>query len=151
MGSIMSLVWLAAMILLAIVEAATLGLTAIWFAFGSLVAMVAAVLGAGVLLQIILFIVASAVLLYFTRPLAKRYFNVGKVKTNADRVIGMHGIVTQGIDNEKAVGQVQVGGQIWTARSASGEVIAEGESVVVRSISGVKLLVEKQAAPAAGV
>ncbi len=151
MGNTMSLVWLILMIVLAVLEAGTLGLTAIWFAFGSLIAMVAAIFGAGLLLQVILFVLASATLLYFTRPLAKKYFGGAKVKTNADRVIGMHGLVTQTIDNELAVGQVRVSGQIWTARSVDGSVIAEGESVVVRSISGVKLMVEKQAAPAAGI
>lgn len=151
MDNPMSVVWLVLMIGFAVFEAATLGLTAIWFAFGSLVAMVASLLGAGWILQLFLFLAASAVLLYFTRPLAKKYFGGAKAKTNADRVVGMYGLVIQTIDNEQAVGQVRVEGQVWTARSVDGSVIAEGENVVVRSISGVKLMVEKQAAPAAGI
>ena len=149
MNNPMSVVWLVLRILFAVAEAATMGLTSIWFAFGSLAAMVASLLGAGWVAQLFVFLIVSAVLLYFTRPLAKKYFSGTKTRTNADRVVGMHGLVTQRIDNEQATGQVRVGGQIWTARSADGSVITEGESVVVRSISGVKLMVEKQAAPAA--
>ena len=152
MNGTMSIVWLVLMIVLAITEAGTLGLTAIWFAFGSLVAMIAAILGANIWVQLILFLVASAVLLYFTRPLARKYFNnKARVKTNADRVVGMHGVVTERIDNEAAAGQVRVAGQVWTARSIDGTVIEAGEGVVVRSIAGVKVMVEKQAAPAAGI
>ena len=151
MDHVMSIVWLVLMILFAITEAATMGLTAVWFAIGSLVALLATLFGAGLVVQLVLFVIVSAVFLYFTRPLAKRFFSGEKVKTNFDRIIGMYGVVTQAIDNEAAVGQVRVNGQVWTARSADGSLIAEGESVVVRSIAGVKLMVEKQAAPAVGI
>ena len=146
----MSVVWLVLMIVFAVAEAATLGLTSIWFAFGSLAAMAASLLGANWVVQLVVFLAVSAVLLYFTRPLAQKYFGGAKTRTNADRVVGMHGLVIQRIDNEQASGQVRVGSQVWTARSADGSVIGEGETVVVRSISGVKLMVEKQAAPAVG-
>ena len=149
MNNPMSVVWLVLMIVFAVAEAATLGLTSIWFAFGSLAAMAASLLGANWVVQLVVFLAVSAVLLYFTRPLAQKYFGGAKTRTNADRVVGMHGLVIQRIDNEQASGQVRVGSQVWTARSADGSVIGEGETVVVRSISGVKLMVEKQAAPAA--
>ncbi len=150
MNNPMSVVWLVLMIVFAVAEAATLGLTSIWFAFGSLAAMAASLLGANWVVQLVVFLAVSAVLLYFTRPLAQKYFGGAKTRTNADRVVGMHGLVIQRIDNEQASGQVRVGSQVWTARSADGSVIGEGETVVVRSISGVKLMVEKQAAPAVG-
>ena len=138
----MSIFWLIATVLLAIIEAATMGLTSIWFACGSLAAMIAAILGAGLWVQIALFIVVSAVLLLFTRPVATKYLKLGKEKTNADRVVGKTGVVIETIDNEKAVGLVRVDGQMWTARSVDGAVIAKDTEVKIDSISGVKLMVE---------
>ncbi|MEA5038694.1 MAG: NfeD family protein [Clostridiaceae bacterium] len=138
----MSAVWLALAVLFAIVEAATLGLTSIWFAVGSLGAMVVALCGGPLWLQIVLFLFLSAVTLYFTRNFAKEFFNRGRQRTNSDRIIGMEGVVTEAIDNERAVGQIRVAGQIWTARSVGETPIAKGVKVVVREISGVKTIVE---------
>jgi len=137
----MSVIWLALTVIFAVVEAATLGLTAIWFAAGSLVAMVAALLHAPLWLQVVLFLLVAAVTLYFTRGLAKNY-NVSRQKTNADRVIGMEGIVLQQIDNEHAAGQVRVNGQVWTARSVTQQIIVAGARVTIKAIEGVKVIVE---------
>ena len=138
----MSAVWLGLAVIFAIVEAATLGLTSIWFAVGSLGAMIVALCGGPLWLQIVLFLFLSAVTLYFTRSLAKDFFNRGREHTNADRIVGMEGVVIEAIDNERAVGKIRDAGQIWTARSQSGSIIAEGMKVVVKEISGVKTMVE---------
>ena len=67
-----------------------------------------------------------------------------RVKTNADSLIGRKGIVTEEVSNVYATGQVTVAGQEWTARSVDDSVTLEkGEMVVIRSISGVKLMVER--------
>jgi len=142
MGIPMSLVWLAGMLVFAIVEAATLGLTAIWFAFGSLVAMLAALIGWSLWIQLVVFIVASGVFLAFTRPIAKKYLKLGRERTNADRLILMNGVVTETVDNQKAAGQVRVNGQIWSASSVDGCVLPEGKKIRVKEIKGVRLLVE---------
>ena len=138
----MSLVWLAGMLILAIIEAATLGLTAIWFAFGCLIAMLVALIGWNIWLQLIFFVVASGVLLAFTRPIARKYLKLGREKTNADRLISMTGVVTQTLDSQKACGQVRVNGQIWSASSVDGCVLPEGKKIRVKGIQGVRLLVE---------
>jgi len=91
--------WLALLILLVLIELATMGLTTIWFAAGALVATIAAACGAPVLVQVILFLVVSVLMLVFTRPVAMRYFNVGRAKTNVDSMLGERGIVTGRIDN----------------------------------------------------
>ena len=80
--------WLALLILLVLIELATMGLTTIWFAAGALVATIAAACGAPVLVQVILFLVVSVLMLVFTRPVAIRYFNVGRAKTNVDSMLG---------------------------------------------------------------
>ena len=138
----MSIVWVVLMVVFLVVEAATAGLTCIWFAVGSLAALIAALFDAQLWLQIVWFLVISFVTLYFTRPLVKKYVNSRSQPTNADMVIGRVAIVTEAIDNLAPTGAVTVGGKVWTARSADGSRIEERCIVVVRRIEGVKLIVE---------
>lgn len=145
MGGIpFSVIWLVLVIVFAIVESATVSLVAIWFAFGSLLAMLAAVMRLDVWVQIVLFLVGSLATLWFLREYTRKYFNPAKVKTNFDRVISMSGVVIEEIDNERGAGQVRVGGQIWSARSEDGEPIPSGTKVVVLSIAGVKVIVKRE-------
>ncbi len=137
--------WLAIVIVLLVIEIATLGLTTIWFAGGALVACVAALLHANIWVQIVLFLVVSVLLLFFTRPLAIRYMNKDRMKTNVDSMVGKEAVVTESIDNLKAQGIVQVNGLEWTARSEeSQEVIPKGAIVEVGRVDGVKLIVRKK-------
>lgn len=140
-GMTITTLWLIVMVLFLVVEAATVGLVCIWFAVGALSALIAALLGAEIWLQIVLFLVVSAVALYFTRPLAKKYVNAKVEPTNADMVIGKECRVTEAIDNIAGTGAVYVDGKTWTARSESDEVIPEGTLVTAKSIKGVKLIV----------
>lgn len=138
----MSIVWVVLMVVFLVVEAATAGLTCIWFAIGSLAALIAALIDAQLWLQIVWFLVISFVTLYFTRPLVKKYVNSRSQPTNADMVIGKEALVTEDIDNVEATGAVSVGGKVWTARSADGGRIKSGAVVSVLRIEGVKLIVE---------
>ena len=135
--------WILAMVIFLIVEAATVGLASIWFAVGALAAMFISMLGGGTWLQIVVFFLVSALMLYFTRPLAKKYVN-GKVQaTNADIIIGKECRVTEAISNLEATGAVYVDGKTWTARSSDdGLVIPEGSVVIAEKIDGVKLIVK---------
>ena len=135
--------WLVALVALVIIEISTMGLTTIWFAAGALVAILAAALGAPLFVQIALFLIVSVLMLVFTRPLAVKFFNNDREKTNVDSVIGKKGIVTGQIDNLQGTGQVTLNGLEWTARSAQEDkVISEGSVVVIRDVQGVKLIVE---------
>ena len=145
----MAFVWLGALIVFAVIEAVTINLVSIWFAVGSLAALISALCGAGIWLQAVLFVVVSAVVLFAVRPLAKKYLNPKRRATNADRVLNMTGVVTEEINNLSAVGTVSVGGKLWSARSSSGEAIPAGTIVQPIRIEGVKLIVEPSAAAAA--
>ena len=125
----MSIVWVVLMVVFLVVEAATAGLTCIWFAIGSLAALIAALFDAQLWLQIVWFLVISFVTLYFTRPLVKKYVNSRSQPTNADMVIGKEALVTEDIDNVEATG-------------ADGGRIKSGAVVSVLRIEGVKLIVE---------
>ena len=139
-----SLLWLAAMVVFLLIEAAVPGLVSIWFGIGALAALISSLLHAPVWLQFVWFIVVSIAALIFTRPLAKKYVNDIAVPTNADMVIGRDCIVTQTIDNLKAEGAATVDGKTWTARTENGEIIAEGEYAQILRIEGVKLIVKSK-------
>jgi membrane protein implicated in regulation of membrane protease activity len=136
--------WLILLVVLVAVEAFTLGLTTIWFAGGSLAAMLAAMMNAPIPVQLALFFVVSLVLVFFTRPVAVRYFNKDRVRTNAESLVGKQAIVISEIDNLQAIGQVSVAGQEWSARSweENGK-FPVGAVVRVASINGVKLIVKE--------
>ncbi len=136
------IIWLVLLIVFIAVEAATLGLASIWFAGGALIALIVAALKGPVWLQLVLFLITALALLIFTRPVAVKYFNKDRVKTNVGSIIGRQGIVTAEIDNLQATGKVTVGGQEWSARSCEeGITIPEGAVVEVEAVSGVKLMV----------
>jgi membrane protein implicated in regulation of membrane protease activity len=134
--------WAALIIVFLIVEGVTAGLASIWFALGAVAALISVFLGAPVWLQITSFVVVSTVTLIFTRPLARKYVNRRIQPTNADRVIGASAIVTERIDNVASTGYVTVGGRLWPARSRFGDPIEKDTVTVVRSIEGIKLIVE---------
>ncbi len=137
-------IWIGLMVLFMIGEAMTPGvLVSIWFAGGSLVALVSALFGAPLWLQIALCLVVSLALLIATRPIAIRSINQKKQATNADRMIGQTGVVTEEIDNLKNRGQVLVGGNVWSARTATNEPAQAGAKVRVVNIEGVKAVVEE--------
>lgn len=139
-----SMAWLIILAILLLIEIITLGLTTIWFAGGTLVAFIVSLFYDNLLLEIILFLVISLLLLYFTRPYVIKYFNPKRIKTNYEGLVGKQALVTTTIDNIHAQGQVIVDGQEWSARSSDGSTIEVGVRVIVQDISGVKLIVKEE-------
>ncbi|MBS6372542.1 MAG: NfeD family protein [Lawsonibacter sp.] len=135
--------WLIILVLFGIGEAVTVGLTSIWFALGALGALIVSQLGLGFWPQITTFIVLSALSMLLVRPFAKKFLRPGYSATNADRIIGATGLVTEEIDNLAGHGLVNIAGQVWSARSTEeGAVIPAGQEVRIVQIQGVKVLVE---------
>lgn len=134
-------IWLAVAVLFLIAEAVTVKLISIWFAVGSVIAMIGAGLGANYAVQAVLFLTVSAVCLVGLYPFVKEHITPKIVKTNVDSVIGQRGYVKAGISNENASGYVKLGGMEWSARSTSGEEIPEGTLVSVDRVEGVKVYV----------
>ena len=138
----MTAFWLIAFIALVAGEAATVGLVCIWFAAGAVGGFLVAVLGGQFWFQLIVFAAVSALTLALVRPAASRFVHPRRSPTNADRVVNQTAAVTEAIDNEAGTGQVNVLGQIWSARSELGVVIPAGSQVKVRRSEGVKVFVE---------
>ena len=135
-------VWLGLVILFLIAEGATVSLVSLWFAAGAVVAMFAALLGAGAWLQTGLFLVVSGALLLMLRPIVRRYLVPKITPTNVDSLVGATGLVTEAIDNVEGKGQVNIAGQVWSARSQHDVAIPSGTEVKVLRIEGVKVYVE---------
>lgn len=112
-------IWLGLLVLFGILEAATVALVSLWFMAGSLAALIAALCGAGLPVQVGVFLAVSALLLACLRPLVRRYVTPRITATNADSVIGKVAVVTEAVDNIAAQGAVKVGGVVWTARSST--------------------------------
>lgn len=139
--SVELMVWAGLLALFIIVEALTAQLVTIWFAAGSLAALIAHLCGAKLWLEIVLFIVVSAVALIATRPLVKKFTHSKIQPTNADRCIGAEAVVTEDINNIEGTGCVVIDGITWSARSEDGEIISKGKKVVIKEIKGVRVVV----------
>jgi membrane protein implicated in regulation of membrane protease activity len=137
-------IWLILMVVFLIAEACTVSLVSIWFAVGSMGALIASMCDAQLWIQIAVFIVLSATLLACMRPFVKKFIKPKITATNADSIIGSEGFVTEDIDNLSARGQVKLGGMFWSARSTSGDPISKDTKVKVDRIEGVKVFVSPE-------
>ena len=139
----MTAVWLIAMVIFLIVEAAVPGLVSIWFALGAFAALLSSIFHAPLWLQLVWFFAISFAALLLTRPLAKKFINARAQPTNADKLIGQKCVVTEEINNLRGTGAVSVGGKVWTARTEDNDrTVPEGQQLSVLRIEGVKLIVE---------
>lgn len=135
------IIWTVLIVGFTLVEAGTMGLTSIWFAVGSLASLITALMGFGLAVQIVVFLIVAVILLVYTRPIAKKVLKVGSHKTNIDALIGEVGYVTKAISSHEN-GLVKIKGQIWTARSIDDESIEIDRNVEIIAIEGVKLIVK---------
>ena len=135
-------IWAVAFVVFLLAEASTVSLVSIWFMAGALAALIVALCGGAIWLQILLFAVVSGVLLALFRPWLKKYFQPKVTATNAGALVGKIGVVTEAIDNLEAAGCVKIDSVLWSARGAGGSTIPVGAQVVVRKIEGVKVIVD---------
>ncbi|MCR4601252.1 MAG: NfeD family protein [Clostridia bacterium] len=138
--------WILAACAFCILEAVTQGLTSIWFAGGAVVAATASLKVDSLIMQVLIFVLVSLVLLYFTRPIAKAKFATDITPMNVDALIGMTGMAESDVDGQ-VPGTVRADNKVWTAVLAEGSPkIENGDLVTITAIDGVKLVVKKQAA-----
>ena len=135
-----AVLWLVLAVVFLIIEAATVGLTTIWFAAGSLAALILSLFKVPFLPQVIAFFAVSVCLLVFTRKIFVEKLKTGSESTNVDALIGRTGSVTARIEPLSA-GRVRLGEQDWAAACKDNVTIEEGTLVKVMAIEGVKLMV----------
>lgn len=139
---LMPVFWLAVGVIFAVAEALTVGLVTIWFTGGAVAALISALLGAGIPVQVALFLIVSVGLLVTTRKIFVNKLKTGTTKTNVDALIGEEAKVLTLIQPFEP-GSVKLKGQEWTAVAKDdGLTIASGEVVKVVAIEGVKAVVK---------
>lgn len=139
-----SIYWLVFFLILIGIEAASMALTTIWFAGGALMAFFLSLFGASVEAQLVVFVIVSFILLFFTRPWAMRYVERNRTKTNVEGLVGKEARITEEVNNKMNTGTAMLNGQEWSARAAKdNEVYSKDTLVIVREIRGVKLIVSE--------
>ena len=137
----MNYVWFGLLILFILVEAGTVNMVSAWFAIGALAALIVALIGAEIWLQVLVFLTVSAVALALLRPIAKKHYTPRITRTNVDAMVGKICLCITPIDNLASTGQVKLGDVEWTARSTTGEPIPAGTQVKIDRVEGVKVYV----------
>ncbi len=135
-------IWLIISGLFFIGEIITVGFLVFWLSIGSLIAMVISIFAPdAIVLQTAIFVISSALLILFTKPLVNKYINKKTVPTNSYSLIGKKAIVLTDINSLEATGQVKVNGEVWSAKTDNEEIIKNGTEVEILQVDGVKLLV----------
>jgi len=135
-------IWVALVIVFALIEVFTLGLTTVWFAIAALIMVFLSFINIPLTVQILIFLAIATMLLIFTRPIAIKKFKIGQEKTNVDSLIGKHALVVKTI-GEFERGEAKINGQIWSARSDDNTEITEGKKCEILRIEGVQLIVRQ--------
>jgi len=133
-------VWLGIFLGALAFEFVTADLVSIWFSLGAIPSYILSLFNVNPVLQIVLFFIITAVLLFVTRPVVMKYFKTNEIKTNVDSVIGQHAICVEDILID-TIGAVKLKTQVWSAISS--EPILVNERVRILDVEGVKLIVEK--------
>lgn len=139
--NIWAIIWLVLIVVFFVMEAATVQLISTWFAVGSLAAMIVALLGGELWLQILVFLTVSCVLLALLWPMVRKHLKPKLVATNADALVGRVCAVTEDIDPMEG-GRVKLGDVTWSARTETEEPIPAGSHVKILRIQGAKVIVE---------
>ncbi|MBQ8296379.1 MAG: NfeD family protein [Ruminococcus sp.] len=139
----MELTWAILFVVFVIAEFTTVQLISIWFAFGSLAALLCThFLGLSVPGQVAVFLIVSAILLAVTFPIVRKRLNTSRVPTNNDLDIGKNATVIEEINHDKGTGRVTLNGVDWSAVPENKTaVISAGSIVVVKEVQGAKLIV----------
>lgn len=136
-----TIIWFILLVVFIWAEASTVTMVSAWFAVGALAAVITALLGGALWLQVVLFLAVSGVSLALLRPIAKKYFTPRITRTNVDAMAGKICQVVTDVDNLTAAGQVKIGDVEWSARSTDGSPIPAGTQVKIDRVEGVKVYV----------
>jgi|SRR6185369_8693800 len=137
------IIWLIAGVFAGVGEILTAGFFLAPFAVGAFGAMLAALVGGGGAIQLIVFAVLTLACFGLVRPIAKRHmYTPPQIRTGAAALVGRNAIVLDRIANDEGVGSVRLEGEVWTARSYDEDhVIPAGTKVQVVEIRGATAIV----------
>jgi membrane protein implicated in regulation of membrane protease activity len=112
-------------------------------AIAALLAAVAALIGGGVVVQLLVFILATIASLLFLRPIARRHLHTpARIRTGTAALVGAPAVVLERVDANG--GQVKIGGEVWSARTYDEDQVLEpGARAEVLKIDGATALVSE--------
>ncbi len=135
-------IWLIIAGVCLIIEIMTVGFLIFWFAVGALFAMIVSLFTDNLIIQTSVFVISSGIMIFATKPFVKKFANnKNTMQTNVYSTIGKIGIVTKDIDSIHSLGQVKVGGEVWSAVGIDDMNIPQGTEVEIKEIKGVKAIV----------
>lgn len=136
-------IWLAILVVSAVLEFASMQMVSVWFCVSSIVAAILDLCGVAIWVQALVFVLLALVLLVCLRKFCLKFLLKGdNTKTNVDTLVGQEFSLLEEIkDGEN--GSLKVNGVVWTAHSTKEQTIKKGEKVVVTKVDGNKLIVEK--------
>lgn len=135
--------WIIAVLVFVIIEAATYQLISIWFVFGATAGLFVSLAGLSFGWQIGIFLAVSLVLIVALRPVSVKLAKKQAFRSNINGMIGGEVLITERVNNAENSGCGKTGGMEWTVRSENGDIIEVGEIAEIKRIEGVKLIVEK--------
>ena len=126
-----------------VLEIITVGFLVFWFGVAALITCIFSLFISNVIAQTTIFVILSALLIFFTRPLSEKISNTDDIPTNVNSIIGKQAIVKKEISPNHN-GQVKVNTETWTAilDSECTDTIPEGSTVEILQIDGVKVVVK---------
>lgn len=135
--------WAGVAIVLLIAEIFVPGFFLLCLGIGCAGASIAAALGAGDAIQLLMFSALSLTGFFTIRPLLmKRFWKDSGVKTNVDALVGQHGKVSQDFDPGLRLGRVAVGGDDWRAESVNDQPLRIGDLVKVVRVESNTVIVK---------
>ena len=145
MMTYMPYIWAAILVVAIIVEMQTADMVTIWFMPSALISMILAMLKVDIWLQCALFVVLTTVMLILSKTIFRSVFQKkAPERTNADALIGQKAIILEPINNKQGQGSAKLNGLVWSARAENeSDVFVPGDIVIVKAISGVKLICVK--------
>jgi membrane protein implicated in regulation of membrane protease activity len=138
-------IWLIVAAVFFIVEIFSTTFVFLCFSLGCVVSAIGAYFGLGVVAQVLIFSVVTAISFFTVRPLMLKYAfrKANKVKPNSDALEGQKGRVVETIDLSKNTGRVFVYGDDWRAVSEDNQVIPENELIEVVKVDSSILIVKQ--------
>lgn len=135
-------VWFVVAALFVVGEIFTAAFFLLWFGVGAGVAGLLALVGAGMIWQLVVFVVVSLVLFLISRRFAERVSEEQPPGIGADRFKGRDGVVIERIDNLENTGRVRLDREEWRAESEGGAVLEPGTAIRVTDVSGTHVVVK---------
>jgi membrane protein implicated in regulation of membrane protease activity len=136
------LIWLVVVVLAIVVEVNTIQLVSVWFAISGFVAMILAAFGCLIEIQLIVFVLLSAILIIISRFFVKK-LNTGKNdNSTAESLVGEEVVVIKEIKAGE-IGEIKAKYEKYSALAPNSiNDIPVGTLVIIKEIRGNKVIVD---------